>query len=124
MNILINYCLTIFLCSVIDTFLEDNHESNDSDNGSIYSANISLENYESNDSDDESDDSDDESNDSNNESNDSANISLEDHDSDDDSIYSADISLENYSLNEDDTNRSIDFGKNFNYLYIIQFLQN
>ena len=48
----------------------------------------------------------------------SADISLEDesNNSDISSIYSADISLEGYDLNEDvinDTNRSMDFGKNF-----------
>ena len=40
---------------------------------------------------------------------------------DNSSIYSADISLEGCDLNEDiinDTNRSMDFGKIFNYLYI------
>src|ERR1043166_5709440 len=35
-----------FLCSVIDT--SEDYKSNDSDNGSIYSADISLEDYESN----------------------------------------------------------------------------
>ena len=129
-----------FLCSVIDT--SEDYKSNDSDNGSIYSADISLEDYESNGSihsaneDYESNGSihsaneDYESNDLDNGSICSedyfTNIFLEDesNNSDDDSIYSADISLENYDLNEDvinDINRSIDYGKNFNclYLYII-----
>src|ERR1043165_5669899 len=35
-----------FLCSVIDT--SEDYKSNDSDNGFIYSADISLEDYESN----------------------------------------------------------------------------
>src|ERR1043166_9041732 len=129
-----------FLCSVIDT--SEDYKSNDSDNGSIYSADISLEDYESNGSihsaneDYESNGSihsaneDYESNDLDNGSICSedyfTNIFLEDesNNSDDDSIYSADMSLENYDLNDDvinDTNRSIDYGKNFNclYLYII-----
>ena len=65
--------------------LNNDDKSNNLDISSIYSADISLEDYESNNSD----------------------IS---------SIYSADISLEDCDLNEDitnDTNRSIDFGKNF-----------
>src|ERR1043166_4851641 len=140
-----------FLCSVIDT--SEDYKSNDSDNGSIYSADISLEDYESNGSihsanedyesngfihsadisleDYESNGSihsaneDYESNDLDNGSICSedyfTNIFLEDesNNSDDDSIYSADISLENYDLNDDvinDTNRSIDYGKNFNLL--------
>src|ERR1043166_9326916 len=116
-----------FLCSVIDT--SEDYKSSDSDNGSIYSANISLEDYESNGS-IHSANEDYESNDLDNGSICSedyfTNIFLEDesNNSDDDSIYSADISLENYDLNDDvinDTNRSIDYGKNFNclYLYII-----
>jgi hypothetical protein len=136
-NVIINYYLTIFSRSVIDTFLED-YKSNNSDNGSIYSANISLEDHESNDSDDgledhgsndsDNDLEDHESNDSDNNSIYFTNIPLDDYEFnnlDDDSIYSADIALEDYGLNEDvinDTNRLIDFGKNFNYLYIIQFL--
>src|ERR1043165_8503883 len=116
-----------FLCSVIDT--SEDYKSNDSDNGSIYSADISLEDYESNGS-IHSANEDYESNDLDNDSICSedyfTNIFLEDesNNSDDDSIYSANISLENYDLNEDvinDINRSIDYGKNFNclYLYII-----
>ena len=116
-----------FLCSVIDT--SEDYKSNDSDNGSIYFADISLEDYESNGS-IHSANEDYESNDLDNGSICSedyfTNIFLEDesNNSDDDSIYSADISLENYDLNDDvinDTNRSIDYGKNFNclYLYII-----
>jgi hypothetical protein len=92
--------------------LEDN-KSNDSDNGSIYSTNISLEDYESNNLDNGSICTED------------YNIFWEDefNNSDDDSIYSADISLENYDLNEDvinDTNRSIDYGKNLIvYIYML-----
>ena len=75
--------------------MDNDDESNNLDNSSIYSADISLEDDESNislNNDDESNNSD---------------IS---------SIYSTNISLEDCDLNEDitnDTNRSMDFGKNF-----------
>src|ERR1043165_8558351 len=64
-----------FLCSVIDT--SEDYKSNDSDNGSIYSADISLEDYESNGS---------------------IHSANEDYESNG-SIYSADISLEDYESN-------------------------
>ena len=75
--------------------MDNDDESNNLDNSSIYSVNISLEGDESN----ISLDNDDESN----------NLDIS-------SIYSADISLEDCDLNEDiinDTNRSMDFGKKF-----------
>jgi hypothetical protein len=89
-----------------DISLEDNESNNSNSDNSIYSADIPLEDYESNNS--------------------SSDASLEDNESnnsDINSIYSADISLEDYDLNEDvinDTNSLMDFGKIFNYLYIIQ----
>src|ERR1043166_5802952 len=64
-----------FLCSVIDT--SEDYKSNDSDNGSIYSADISLEDYESNGS---------------------IHSANEDYESNG-SIYSANISLEDYESN-------------------------
>ena len=92
-------------------------------NSDIYSADISLEDDESNNSDISSADISSEDNESNN----SAFNSTESNNSDINSIYSADISLEddalsNMFLNEDVIKEPMNFGKFFNlftYIYIL-----